>query len=659
MIIWLKRIVLLVGFFSLVLFGVLYLWGVTLLEASLQSRLESRGQQLEIESVRFTLTGVEARIERFEREDLLVEGGTIRCPWSQLWAMDEGFAGSVIVEKLVLRIKENDAPTPDAVALTMEARVADFAEQVSHLALSVVELRVDDLQLELEATGQTFSYEAECSFLRGASGEVYLKAEAQDTTTHWDIRVKVLEGGESLALDFAISASDWERFQPVYLASLAARLDEAKAELYINPLGEARGFLDVSGYARWEATAPEDLSLTLLADFGASEYYFLGGELLLQNASIGLAQDGAGHRRAYGKGAIESFRSGSFARTGGDWAVRVDESKVAGELRVGDDVSLSVGHDNWSELIEGAGAGQVHLDASAVDAQTLRALGVSALPEDIDMSLTLSVEGAGTLKEWRVESASVELVIKAEQVSLASSGLFAKGLDARANVHFAEAKIEQGSITGHVGSLGLPGFAMENFTLAAELDQAGKLAVEPIKADLMGGRFQMDAIELDTHSLEEVPMRIRLDSIKLSQLAQAVPQFNGDISGKVSGYLVGTLRDGQPILTDGRIEVDPGSDARLSYDVNGLLTRGMPKDSAAYKQYRMAEIAFQDLALRRFRVDVFPEGYPHRPFRLELFGESTQDGTVVPVDFNLNVNVDNTTGLLDLLRMIQRGELDF
>jgi hypothetical protein len=151
---------------------------------------------------------------------------------------------------------------------------------------------------------------------------------------------------------------------------------------------------------------------------------------------------------------------------------------------------------------------------------------------------------------------------------------------------------------------------------------------------------------------------VSVDSVELAQLAQAVPQFQGEIDGAVSGHLVAVWRGGQIILTDGQLEVDPETGAHLKYQVEGLLTKGMAPGSSAYRQYRMAEKAFADLALKRFRIDIFPEGNRTRPFRLELLGESVQEGTIVPVDFALNVNVDDTAGLLEILRLMRQGELD-
>jgi hypothetical protein len=111
-------------------------------------------------------------------------------------------------------------------------------------------------------------------------------------------------------------------------------------------------------------------------------------------------------------------------------------------------------------------------------------------------------------------------------------------------------------------------------------------------------------------------------------------------------------------LKDGLLQIDEDVEARLRYNVDGLLTRGMDVESAAYEQYRLAEVAFQNMLLKRFRVDVFPEGEFKRPLQIQLYGESKQEGVTIPVDYTLNLNADDAEGLMHLLRMIQRGELE-
>jgi len=662
MIIWLKRGFVSMGLMLLILLAVLYFWSAAMVEVLLRPYLEARGGELEIESIRVNLDGIDLRIERYEQAGFLAKGLSVSYPWSQLGAIRDGFGGRVAIEELRLRPQgaSADAGVAEAeaedVALAPAAQMAALAAQINELPLSGLEMVVDALVFELPR--REYRSGVDFSLLREASGETHLAVTLVGEGVELEVRVTVREGAAGLALDLVATAREWEKFQASYLGVLTEGLAASQLELFLNPLGEGRGFLDVSGYARWDAAEPEALSFTLLADVGAGEIYFPQGELLLQAASFGLAGDGQGQLRAYGKGALDAVRVGSWMQSGVDWALRLDGSKLVAELRVADQLSLSIGHDDWAQLLQGGGAGRFYLEAGAVDAAALRALKIAGLPDDLALDSALQVEGEGTLDAWQPAGFFIKANAQVASASVDSKGLSLADMEVGAHMRFSGGEPVPESLELSVGSFNLLGFTMNALKATAVANESGVIAVGAVTTDFMGGVLRIEPMQIDPQDLEGTVFRARLDAVDLSQLAGAVPQFEGDLTGGASGYLVGEVRGGQLILTDGRLEVDPEQGARLSYDVQGLLTRGMAKGSPAYKQYRMAEVAFQDLALKRLRIEVFPEGNATRPFRLELFGESLQGGIVVPVDFNLNVNVDDTAGLLELLRMIQRGELE-
>jgi len=654
--VWLKRGVLIFCLLSVALIAVLYFWSVSILEAFLLPRLEARGGELELESIRINFSGAELRVERYVEKDLYVEGLSVTCPWSQLWSIRGGFAGSVRAEVVNIQISEDVSPEVDTESVKPEAQVAALAESLDALSLQAVDVVVDDLSIAV--SDQLFRQKLEASLVQGGSGETHIAATFISESAEIEARVKVLAGGEGFALDFVVSAGSWDDFQRNHLEPLTDRWAEAGIELYVNSLGADRGFLDLSGYARWLATEPGKLSFTVLANLGAAEVYLPSGELILQSASAGLAGDGAGHLRAFGKGAIDSVRVGSWMESSGDWALRVDDARLAGELRIGETLSFSLGHDDWNQLLMGSGVGRFYLEAGAVDPELLRVIEVLELPDDLDLNMAVTVEVDGEFAEWKPITGEIVIDARVQEASVASKGVLVVDAVAGAKLSIENESLSSGALELNVERMDVLGFPLNGLNVNLATEEGGLFAIEPVAAKFMGGELRVEAMQIDSQTLEGFKFRVHLVALDLSQLASAVPQFEGEVSGQVSGYLVGALRDGLPVLTDGRLEIDPEQGARLSYDVDGLLTRGMPEDSAAYKQYRMAELAFQDLALKQFSIDVFPEGNTTRPFRLELFGESLQGETVVPVDFNLNVNVDDTAGLLELLRMIQRGELD-
>ncbi|MBT65303.1 MAG: hypothetical protein CML13_19065 [Puniceicoccaceae bacterium] len=660
------RRVLFVG--ALLLFAglaLLYFKRIEIVEALLLPRLEASGAQLELESIDLSASAVRLQVKHYRLEDnLQVEGLSVVFPWNQLYSLEAGFIGRIQIDRLRYQLEEGAEPPAVAEQGAAGEEAFELAEQVAQWASSIDSLPVASLELKIEewgieAAGLQMQGGLELSVLRGMDGATHLAASLSSPVVDVDARVKVLAAGAGLSLDFTLRANDWDTFQASYLSELSSVWTEAAGEIYLNALQGADGFVDASGYARWLGSEPDQLSFCVLADLGAVEVYAPAGELILQNAAAGFAFDGRGHQRAYLKGGVERVRVGSWMESSGDWAVRLDNQKLAAELRLGESIAFSLAHDDWQRLLSGAGRARYYLEANALDAELLRALEVSGLPDDLSLQMALQVEGSGLLEHWELREASAAVDAKVASLELSSQGLTATDIWAQVDLRRAEGPFVPESLQLQVGSLALLGFELDALQLSTQVGPEGTIAVSPVRAGFLGGSLRVDPMQVDLQRLDDSKFRIQLNSVDLSQLAQVVPQFKGEISGRASGYLVGAFQQGQAILTDGRLEVDSAEGARLRYDVEGMLTRGMVAGSATYQQYRMAERAFEDLMLQQFSIDVFPDGNATRPFRLELFGESQQGDVIVPVDFDLNVNVDDTAGVMELLRMIQRGELEF
>lgn len=654
--IWFKRGLICLGLSMLVLCLVLYFWSATILEAALAPALAARAGEIEIESIRLRPDGIELHLNRYEDSAFAVRGLTVTSPWSQLWSYRDGFGGRLHAQEFHLKIELESEVDESNVRILPAARTADLAARIDKWPLTVLEVEIDELWIEY--AGQDLRTGAELTFMRGTGGDTHLTVALKSKATDLQVRVKVLAGGEGLAVDYVGSLRDWAFFQGRYLRAFAEHLADQRMELYLSPLGEGRGFLDLSGYARWSAGEADRLSFTLLADLGASELYFANGECLLREASFGLASNGAGVLRAYAKGAVESLRYGSWMQSEGDWTLRMDGDQLAAEFRLGEALSISVGHADWRQALTGGGSGRVFVEADAVNAEWLRALPIDGVPDDLKLDMDLQLEGQGTLQGFTWFEAALETDVEIREASLTAKGVTLKGLQAQASAGISGGKFKLQSVAMQLAAAAVSGFALSDVDVAAEGQANGSWTTSPLQAGFMGGVLRVEAATIDPDQLEELSLRASVDSVELAQLAQAVPQFKGEISGTASGYLVAGWRQGQMILTDGRLEVDADTGARLQYNVDGLLTRGMSPGSSAYTQYRMAEKAFADLSLKRFWIEVFPEGNATRPFRMELFGESVQDGTTVPVDFDLNVNVDDTAGLLEILRLMRQGKLD-
>jgi hypothetical protein len=110
-------------------------------------------------------------------------------------------------------------------------------------------------------------------------------------------------------------------------------------------------------------------------------------------------------------------------QSGGDWALRVNDTRLAGELRVGEIISLSMGHEDWSQLLDGGGVGRFYLGADPVDAALLAAFELPNLPDDLAVDLSLCIEGESAFDAWKSTSSEVDIDLTVKETSLSLKGL--------------------------------------------------------------------------------------------------------------------------------------------------------------------------------------------------------------------------------------------
>ena len=421
MLINLKRGLVILGLLLMVLLVVLYFWSVAIVKALLVPHLETRGASLEVESIRMNLSGAELRVHTYEEADLQILGLSLTCPWSQIWAINDGYTGSIHIEQLQLNVTADPGERNDPPAIRPDALVGAVAEWMDALPIQALGLVVDNILVT--TSSHEFSGRLDANLIRGTLGVTHLETTLANSEVLLKGRLKVLAGGAGLALDFVASAQNWEDFQRIYLSQLSKRWLGLGLEVYVDPLGEARGFLDVSGYARWLAAEPDALIFTALADLGAVKSHLPAGELILQRASVGLASNGGAHLRAYAKGTIDSLRLGSWIQSGGDWALRVDDMRLAGELRVGEIISLSMGHEDWSQLLDGGGVGRFYLGADPVDAALLAAFELPDVSDDLAIDLSLCIEGETAFDAWKSTSSEVDIDLTVKEASHSLKGL--------------------------------------------------------------------------------------------------------------------------------------------------------------------------------------------------------------------------------------------
>jgi hypothetical protein len=334
----------------------------------------------------------------------------------------------------------------------------------------------------------------------------------------------------------------------------------------------------------------------------------------------------------------------------------MNESGISGSASLGEGaLSLRVSHSSLAEAVSGAGAMGVKLEGAGLNQDLAAALTPIAMPLGLTFETDLKAEATLVYANGVVASGICSVQWNLGRADWEEQGLLLEGFSGRAEV----------DLIGHAGASSLTlnriklyGVEFGDMETQLTLNSPKSLKVDGFSTTLLGGSLKADSFVYNPSTASSDGIRLYLEHVDLEALAKVVPQFEGEISGVVSGDCLLQWIEGSLRLKDGFLELDESSSAHLCYLSHGLLTAGLAQGSAAYRQYRMAEMALKDLTLQRFRVDLFPGGNDKQPILLNFYGESNQSGIIVPVDYTLNVNANDTAGLIQLLQMMERGELD-
>ncbi len=649
--VWFQRIIVSLGVIFLLLVLVVCLMASSLFQALLTPALKKRGAVVDLDSVSMSWSGVEVSVLSYEEPELSVKAATFTFDWSELLELPDRFSGKAEVDSIVIQLPADDSGVGEGLR-DIPAKIELVAKQLHSLPINQMEVKVG--QLSLRSGARTVEVSLAANLLTGFEGERHVSVELQGALMACEMKLKLSESGSRLGVDFIGSGSEWERFSESYLPEATS----SKIDVYIEPVAEGAGFIEFSGYLRWDQQAPEQCGLTVLADIGALEVYTPTGEAYFGKTTLGLAMDGTERIRSFGKGAVESVRLGSWSEAYGQWEFKINNANLAAEIRLSDSLELSFSHDNWRQLSSGVSEGRFLIDTKEFGFGLLHELDIPNLPQDLESTFDATIEGEYRLNAAKLDAAKVDIDLNIKEGSLPTIGVTLENANSQANVEWVDGNLLIESCALAIGALDVHGIALSELALKAAGQVGSKLNLEAFSARLLGGELRVGALQFDPLGEVALPVRIELDSIDMQRLSDSVPQFKGEVEGRLSGHLLCQWHKGSFRLKDGLLQIDEDVEARLRYNVDELLTRGMDVESAAYEQYRLAEVAFQNMLLKRFRVDVFSEGEFTRPLRIQLYGESKQEGVTIPVDYTLNLNADDAEGLMHLLRMIQRGELE-
>lgn len=651
--------ILLLGLLLLVA-GLLLLFRVlpSLIELRLATVLAPRSAQIEIASIRPGLSGISIQIARYEEPGIQVHDLHGELPWAGLFAGAGKFEVSLVCGQLSIAADIlADEPKP----FSMQALSENIASAFAGLADVLEALPISALDLDLKAVDlhlgeRLVAFQSELSLIATSAGIVEVALSIDNECFSFDGRLRDTLPSSEIALDFVASASDWEGCIDAYVPELGAALREKQVDLYLDPLAEGTVFADVSGYVRWSGAQPAHVRAVVMGNLGPVEVFWDDLDATFEASSFGMATNGADVSRAYGTLPVGLVQAGVWRQSGGEITLQVNEAGISGSCLLSEGaLSLRVSHSSLEEALSGGGVLGLRVEGSALNHDLLAALAPVAVPLGLTVEAELKAEAELVYEGGAVISGTGSARWDLSRAEWPDQGLLVEGFSGEAEVDLIALS---GSTDLKLKRMQLSGVEVNNVATRLALKNPASLRVDGFVAELLGGRLKADSFVCNPLTASSEEIRLYLEQIDLEALSKVIPQFDGEISGVVSGDFLLQWIDRSLRVNDGFLELDKSIPAHLSYSTGGLLTAGLAPDSAAYQQYRMAELALEDLTLQRFRIDLFPGGNDAPPILVKFYGESNQSGTIVPVDYTLNVNANDVAGLIQLLQMMQRGELE-
>jgi hypothetical protein len=206
------------------------------------------------------------------------------------------------------------------------------------------------------------------------------------------------------------------------------------------------------------------------------------------------------------------------------------------------------------------------------------------------------------------------------------------------------ASIEQGELTTGPGQL--------HFNYAGGHGKAPTLKLE-IATTALGGKVR---ILVDGHLSKTLSLsvRVRLDSVQLSEIAALFPQFDGRIEGLASGELALRLAGGQIILQPGGLQLVAGTSGRFEYRRQGWLTQDPRLNPEIFVSERdileimknrqgapvLTELAMRDLNMSEFMFKIEVAQGGEQSLVAQIRGDRSIKGVTVPVVLNVPIRGD-------------------
>jgi len=164
---------------------------------------------------------------------------------------------------------------------------------------------------------------------------------------------------------------------------------------------------------------------------------------------------------------------------------------------------------------------------------------------------------------------------------------------------------------------------------------------------------------------EDAKAVLILEHVDANKLSALVPDFQGVISGKISGKLNAALRDNQIIIQQGWLEMDGDNAGELSIPRGSWQLSGMSSEQIDELvvgkrideifqipggETIVTELALRDLQLDAFNLTIHPRSQEGPRVVIHVEGSSQVAGATVPIVLDIPIRIDLEAAIQDWLK---------
>ncbi|MDQ8186676.1 YdbH domain-containing protein [Pelagicoccus sp. SDUM812002] len=270
-------------------------------------------------------------------------------------------------------------------------------------------------------------------------------------------------------------------------------------------------------------------------------------------------------------------------------------------------------------------------------------------PELAGLSVSADIHANGTFRASSENAdGSLSLKVRKGTISYPASQVKAGGLTI--DIELASiAKVDSGDASSSIHIEDIEAGDLRSIQADSQfrIHRGETLSIDSANVSLFGGQAKLGSTQIPLNG-SDFKGSLELHSFDLAQIASYIDIFDGQMQGKVSGYLPFRLRSGNFELLRGDLRLPDGTLASLKYNTTGLLTDNSPKPEKSSLSDRLlkflkvnpdlaAEQALGDITITTFETELFPEDDPKTPIRIRLEGVAHSGVGDIPVVIDTQV----------------------